>query len=196
MTHLEEFSFREPHSKGMRNTPENTHLRCIHKPTGEKWLAEHAGQLSEYEKLQYDYSSLLTESKRVPKQPSQALYNYVGHRTAQYGGVTSVVLEFRSLCGTFTAVKFFNVQLTSGNKLYPSGDHGQFNSKKRSNFRVFWKQTVGKDPRRWSRAHKELLPQLRDIVFSGTIVECKDKDGKTFLKFTDIKAREWPNYEH
>jgi hypothetical protein len=113
------------------------------------------------------------------------LFRYDYHRTTRKG---SVVLEFETLDGKLSAVKFFNVNLSSrGNKAYPSGYNGQFNPPPRGKFRKFYKKTTGCEPSRWCRVHKSLRNKLRGKVFIGTIEKQMDSNGDYYFKIIEIE---------
>ena len=185
MTQLNDFSVPEPDTNGLQNIQDNDYFSGIPSPTAEEWWAEHAEFYSGYVGMMIFNNGEPVESKIASQQPSQQLFRYVGHRTTSQ---KSVVLEFESLDGKLTAVKFFNVKLSSGNKSYPAGYKGQFNSQERSNFRKFWMQAVGKKPDRWCRVHKSMKSCLRNITFKGNIIDAHDKKGNHYLKFTEVAA--------
>ena len=113
------------------------------------------------------------------------LFRYDYHRTTRKG---SVALEFETLDSSLSAVKFFNVNLSSrGNKPYPSGKGGQFNPPERGKFRKFYKKATGCEPSRWCRVHKSLRNNLRDKVFIGTIEKQMDSNGGYYFKIIDIE---------
>lgn len=116
---------------------------------------------------------------------NRLLFRYIDHRTTRKG---SVVLVFESLDGRTRASAFFNASLESnrGTK-YPSGKRGQFIPPEMGKFRGFWMETVGKEPSRWSRVHKSMRSNFRDIVFTGEVTEERDGKDQHYFKLRDVK---------
>ena len=113
------------------------------------------------------------------------LFRYDYHRTTRKG---SVALEFEALDSSLSAVKFFNVNLSSrGNKAYPSGKGGQFNPPERGKFRKFYKKATESEPSRWCRVHKSLRNNLRGKIFIGTIEKQVDSNGDYYFKIIEIE---------
>jgi hypothetical protein len=113
------------------------------------------------------------------------LFRYIDHRTTRKG---SVVLTFESLDGRIRASAFFNVSLKSNRgTIYPSGKRGQFIPPEAGKFRDLWKAAVGKEPFRWSRVHKSMRSNFRDIVFTGEITEEEDSKGQRYFKLRNVK---------
>ena len=116
------------------------------------------------------------------------IFRYIGHRTTCK---KSVALEFESIDGKITAVMFFNVELSSrNNKPYPAGMNGQFNPRKRSKFRKFYKEVTGEEPDRWCRVHKSLRSKFKGLSFLCSFESHRDGKGEKYFKITEIKIYE------
>lgn len=136
----------------------------------------------------YDKGSLREDNgvKHIQNQASvkaSSTFLYQGHRTTCRG---SVVLIFTSIDHKTEVIKFFNVGLEGRNKKYPAGRHGQFNPPKNGNFRKFWMVSVGKEPKRWCRVHKSMRSALKDLSFTGEIINAIDSKGNLYFKFTEL----------
>lgn len=123
-------------------------------------------------------------------------FRYLDHRTT-CDRWTSVAMEFESVDGSILAVNFYNVSLRSslGNS-YPSGYRGQFATHKRSKFRKFYLQMVGKAPERWSRVHKIMRSRFKGMLFECNYVEDKSKKDELYFKITEIKLIDDTNHTH
>lgn len=161
-----------------------------------EWLSDYDGK----DDLIYDHEELfnidlppndLVYSLSVKQDYSEVIdgsthkFRYVDHRTTR---TKSVVLEFESLDGKFTAVMFCNVQLESSRGThYSAGDRGQFIPPKgaRGKFRKFWMSVVGKPPRRWCCVHKELRSAFKGITFTGKVVRAITNKGEPYFKIID-----------
>lgn len=118
---------------------------------------------------------------------TQLYFRYIDHRTTRQG---SVAMDFETLDSEITATCFYNVKIESnrGNK-YHSGKRGQFNPPKGGKFRKLWMQAVGKKPLRWSRVHKSMRSQLREIVCTGEISNELDSRGNHYYKLRNVQPR-------
>jgi hypothetical protein len=101
-----------------------------------------------------------------------------------------VALNFKSIQGDATAVKFFNSDIQSPRgKRYPTGAGGQFIPPKRGKFREFWMDAVGEEPYRWSLVHRYMKKEFSGLVFTGETVRAIDSKGNSYLKLTNIRTR-------
>ncbi|MDH5414578.1 MAG: hypothetical protein OEW87_10605 [Flavobacteriaceae bacterium] len=142
----------------------------------------------EWEKAYDEHPGLVPEPGHTLQFPSQIsnrnIFRYTGHRTTRN---KAVALEFESIDGQVTAVKFFNVYLSSrNNKPYPAGTNGQFNPGKKSKFRKFYKYMTGGEPERWCRVHKSLRSKLKNLSFLCTFESNVDGKGEKYFKIIEI----------
>jgi hypothetical protein len=112
-------------------------------------------------------------------------FRYIDHHTTSTG---SVVLVFETLDGQTIASSFFNVRLKNNrDKSYPSGKCGQFIPPRMGKFVRLWMLVVGRAPTRWSRVHKSMRSNFRDIIFTGNLTEETDSQGQRYYKLRDVE---------
>lgn len=135
---------------------------------------------------------LITGSTVIPKCDKtslreQPILRFISWRTTWQG---RLVLELIDSATGEEVDAFFNVDIkrlrSKGN--YPTGERGQFFPRRRCKFRKLWNCSVGQEPLRWSRVHKE-MHKLKDIEFTGTLVTSYRSDGTAYTEVKDLEPR-------
>jgi len=91
---------------------------------------------------------------------------------------------------------FFNVDIRAQRglkKYYRIGNTGQFFPKPHSKFRKFWMAAVGSPPRSWSRAHLEMRPRMKGLIFTGDVTPSRMSNGKNYMMIKNLQLWEQDN---
>lgn len=170
----------------------NPDVERARQQTVEEWLEEYTTGIK-VTPGSLKNPAVQAKSEREASNPTLQ-YKYVGHRTSYLG---RVILVFECLETGKEVYSFFNVDIEGKhkrgekkNKRVRTGDHGEFYPKKRSNFRKFWMNTIGREPRSWSRAHLELHARLKNLTFKGEIEEAFDAKGIPYNKLLNPRLSE------
>jgi len=159
----------------------------------DNWVAQHPGcgtesswEFTTRRKLQQDYAEP-SDLQNKKEETSTHLFQYLDHRTTR---MSTVVLIYKKIDSSMTAVKFFNVSLKSSRgNYYPAGNRGQFIPPIKGEFRRFWMQSVGEPPSRWCRVHKSMRSSLSSFIFVGEVVESRDSKGIVYNKITSLRKQ-------
>jgi len=164
--------------------------------TTEEWLEEYKTG-----KPVYPAAAKSNLPVTLPDKESN-IYTYDSHRTTKRG---RLVLSFINNETGEEAIIWFNVDTygkrgCKSGKQYRTGAGGQFISPKsrRSKFKSFWLNVVGKEPYRWSNTYKELSPRLKGLNFKCETKTSYDRDGKAYTEIKDITLvdAKRAQYEH
>jgi len=158
------------------------HQERVRSQTAEEWLEEYSTG-----KPVYPAAAKSNLPVTLPYKESN-IYTYYSHRTTKRGGL---VLVFINKETGEEAVMWFNVDIYGKRgkrrgKQYRTGEGGQFIPKRRSKFRKFWLEVVGKEPYRWSLVHRELRPRLKGLVFKCVTKTSYDSHGKHYTEIKNI----------
>jgi len=150
--------------------------------TVEEWLLE-------YETGKPVMPGILTKELTRPQRINHIL-RYESHRTTKVG---HLVLAFIDIESWQEVNAFFNVGIIKKRgeykgTSYRTGLGGQFNVTPRHKFYKFWMNVVGKEPRRWSRVHKEMKSKLGNILLTGDQSTKYRNDGSPYTYVDNLRV--------